>query len=83
MPDLTIAKSHIGNFTQGQQGAQFTLAVTNGGFVSATGTITVSDTLPSGLTFTSGTGTAWTCMANGQLVTCTDTSTAIGVNARS
>ena len=28
-PDLTISKSHVGNFTQGQIGAPFTIAVNN------------------------------------------------------
>src|SRR5258708_7860005 len=61
LPDLTIAKSHMGNFTQGQQGAQFSLVVTNGGGLATTGTITVSDTLPSGLTFSSGSGGGVAC----------------------
>jgi hypothetical protein len=31
LPDLTIAKSHTGDFTQGQSGAVYTLIVTNAG----------------------------------------------------
>ena len=31
VPDLTIAKSHTGNFTQGQTGAAYTIVVTNVG----------------------------------------------------
>src|SRR5258708_2168989 len=54
LSDLTIAKAHVGtNFTQGQ-GAQYTLTVTNGGGTATTGTITVTDTLPAGLTFEIG-----------------------------
>src|SRR5258708_13689621 len=83
LPDLTIAKSHVGNFTAGQQGAQFTLTVTNGGSAASSGIITVTATLPSGLAFASGTGTGWTCIANGQPVTCTDAATPIAVNATS
>jgi uncharacterized repeat protein (TIGR01451 family) len=80
LPDLTISKSHVGNsFTQGQQGAQYTLVVNNGGSAASSGTITVTDTLPNGLTFASGSGTGWSCSANGQLVTCTDAATAIAV----
>src|SRR5205807_4951948 len=72
LSDLTIAKTHVGaSFNQGQQGAQYTLTVTNGGSAPSSGTITVTDTLPSGLTFASGSGTGWSCSANGQLVTCT------------
>jgi uncharacterized repeat protein (TIGR01451 family) len=83
-PDLTISKAHVGNgFTQGQQGAQYTLTVTNGGGVASSGTITVTDTLPSGLTFASGTGTGWSCSANGQAVTCTDAATPIPASGTS
>ena len=84
LPDLTVAKAHVGaSFTQGQQGAQYTLSVTNGGADTTSGTVTVTDTLPAGLTFVSGTGTGWACSATGQAVTCTDAATPIGVGATS
>jgi uncharacterized repeat protein (TIGR01451 family) len=60
-PDLAIAKSHTGNFFQGQVGATFTIAVSNVGGSATVGTVTVSDTLPSGLTATSIAGTNWSC----------------------
>ncbi len=69
MPDLTIAKTHTGNFTQGQQGATYTITVTNSGAGPTNGTVTVTDTLPSGLTATSITGTGWTCTLG--TLTCT------------
>ena len=70
-PDLTIAKSHTGNFTVGVNGA-YTITVSNAaGSGPTTGTITVTDTLPTGLTYVSGTGTGWSCSAVGQAVTCT------------
>lgn len=68
--DLAIAKSHVGNFTVGVNGT-YTLDVSNNGPNNATGTITVTDTLPAGLTYVSATGTGWTCGAVGQDVTCT------------
>ena len=68
-PDLTITKSHSGNFTQGQTGAQYTITVSNSGLGSTSGTVTVVDTLPSGLTATAISGTGWNC-ALGTL-TCT------------
>lgn len=50
----------------------YVYTLTNGGAVSTTGTpITLSSTLPAGLTFVSGVGTGWTCSASGQNVTCT------------
>ena len=61
VPDLTVASTHTGNFTQGQTGAQYTLTVTNSGTWPTTGEVTVTDTLPSLLTATAMTGTGWNC----------------------
>src|SRR5262249_18156008 len=60
-PDLTITKSHAGPFTQGQNGATYLITVTNSGSAATTGTVSVTDTVPSGLTATSIAGTGWTC----------------------
>jgi uncharacterized repeat protein (TIGR01451 family) len=68
--DLAISKTHSGNFTVGQNGV-YTLSVSNNGPNDETGTITVTDTLPAGLTYVSATGTGWTCGAVAQDVTCT------------
>ena len=69
--DLAITKSHVGNFTENQNGT-YTLSVSNNATASTeVGPITVTDTLPAGLSFVSATGTAWTCGAVGQNVTCT------------
>ena len=80
LPDLTIAKTHSGNFAQNQNGAAYALTVTNGGTAATSGTVTVTDTLPAGLTFASGSGGGFTCSALAQVVTCTST-TAIAVAA--
>ncbi|MFL6333706.1 MAG: hypothetical protein ACJ754_10390 [Pyrinomonadaceae bacterium] len=68
--DLTIAKSHAGNFTRGTTGT-YSLTVSNAGGAATSGTVTVSDTLPAGLSYSSATGTGWTCGAAGQTITCT------------
>jgi uncharacterized repeat protein (TIGR01451 family) len=68
--DLAITKTHNGNFTVGANGV-YTLNVMNSGPSPTSGTITVTDTLPTGLAYISGTGTGWTCVAVGQAVTCT------------
>ena len=68
--DLAISKTHSGNFTVGQNGT-FTLDVSNNGPSTASGTITVTDTLPAGLGYVSASGSGWTCGAVGQDVTCT------------
>jgi len=61
LPDLTIAKTHVGTFAQGQTGASYTLTVSNTGSAPTSGTVTVTDTLPAGLTATAISGTGWTC----------------------
>ena len=70
-PDLVVTKSHNGNFTVGVNGI-YTLTVSNlGALATSTADVVVTDTLPSGLTFVSGTGTGWNnCTASGQVVTC-------------
>ena len=68
--DLAINKTHSGNFTVGQNGT-YTISVSNNGPSSEPGVITVTDTLPAGLSYVSATGTGWTCGAVGQVVTCT------------
>jgi len=60
-PDLTIAKSHVGDFKQGQQGATYTIIASNQGAAPTAGTVTVVDTLPSALTPSAFAGTGWTC----------------------
>ena len=59
--DMTIIKTHTGNFTQGQVGAMYTITVTNSGTGPTVGTVTVTDTVPAGLTATAIAGTGWTC----------------------
>ena len=60
-PDLTIAKSHTGNFFQGQADATYNLTVSNIGASPTAGTVTVTDTLPAGISATSLAGTGWNC----------------------
>ena len=70
-PDLTLSKSHVGNFTRGS-GASFTITVSDISLLGATsGVVTVNDTLPLGLTPTSASGTGWTCSVSAQTVSCT------------
>jgi len=67
---LAITKSHTGNFSQGQQNAQYTIVVTNNGSGPTVDPVTVTDTVPSGETLVSMTGSGWTCSGN----TCTESS---------
>ncbi len=61
LTDLVIASSHLGNFTQGDVGRSYRITVRNAGGLPTSGTITVVDTLPSGLTATAVSGSGWTC----------------------
>jgi uncharacterized repeat protein (TIGR01451 family) len=47
------------------------LNVTNVGGATTTGTVTLADTVPVGLTPTAAAGTGWTCGITGQAVNCT------------
>jgi uncharacterized repeat protein (TIGR01451 family) len=67
--DLTVTKSHIGSFAQSQVGATYTITVNNIGASATTGTVSVTDTLPTGLTATAISGTGWTCVL--ATLTCT------------
>jgi uncharacterized repeat protein (TIGR01451 family) len=61
-PDLTITKTHTGNFLRPQTGATYTITVTNSGGGDTSALVTVTDTLPSGLTATAlDGGPNWTC----------------------
>ena len=69
LPDMTITKTHSGDFTQGQTGATYTITASNSGNLPTNGTVTVTDTLPTGLTATAMSGSGWTCTLG--TLTCT------------
>ena len=60
VPDLTVTSTHAGSFTQADHGDTYIITATNGGTGPVTGTVTVTDTLPSGLTATAFAGSGWT-----------------------
>ena len=65
VPALSISDSHLGNFTQGQLNATYTVTVSNtAGTAATSGLVTVTDTVPSGLSLVTLAGTGWTCVAN-------------------
>ena len=74
---LSILKSHTGNFTQGQVNATYSVVVTNAAGAGPTNgsTVTVTETVPSGLTLVSMAGTGWTCAV---IPTCTRTDALAG-----
>jgi hypothetical protein len=71
-PALAVSKTHTGTFAQGQN-AQWNIAVSNTKTGSLTGgTVTVSDTLPTGYTLVNYSGTGWSCSGT-STVSCTST----------
>jgi uncharacterized repeat protein (TIGR01451 family)/LPXTG-motif cell wall-anchored protein len=78
--DLSIVKTGPATVTAG--GAMsYQLTVANAGPADASG-LSVTDTLPPGVTFISATGTGWTCISSGNVsVTCTTPSLANGTTA--
>jgi uncharacterized repeat protein (TIGR01451 family) len=76
-PLLTIRSTHSGSFTQGQNGATYTLTVSNALGAGPSGTVTVAEILPAGLTLANMSGSGWNC-GNGS---CTSTSSLSGGSA--
>src|SRR5262249_4350403 len=69
-PDVTISKSHAGNFQAGETGANYFISVSNiGGGPPDGSTITVTDNLPSPLSATTISGSGWNCLLG--TLTCT------------
>ena len=69
--DLTITKTHSGVFKQGDTTDTYAITVVNAGSAATTGVVTVTDTLPTGLTAVSGSGTDWTVSISDSTVTAT------------
>jgi uncharacterized repeat protein (TIGR01451 family) len=68
--DVSITKSHTGSFTVGTTGT-FLLTVASTG-PDTSGGLSVTDALPAGLGYVSGTGAGWACGAAGSTVTCSN-----------
>ncbi len=70
-PALSINETNAANFSLGQQGATYTATVKNGASAGATNaTVTVTETVPSGETLVSMSGSGWTCPGSGGPNTC-------------
>jgi uncharacterized repeat protein (TIGR01451 family) len=60
VPDVTIDKSHTGDFVRGQQGT-FSLVVSNVGGRATSGSVVIDDALPGGLALVGAGGPNWSC----------------------
>lgn len=61
-PQWSINEMHSGNFTQGQQGATGSIAVTNTGTGPSSSLVAVTANPPSGLTIAGMSGSGWSCL---------------------
>ena len=78
-PLLSVSSAHTGNFIAGQAGAAFTLTVANAAPAAATsGTVTVTDTLPSSLTLLPVSNSGWNCTISNSTDTCTTSNSLAG-----
>jgi uncharacterized repeat protein (TIGR01451 family) len=62
VPDLTIAASHGSGFTNGEQGATYTVTVSNIDNAATSGLVSVSATLPAGVVAATLAGAGWNCV---------------------
>ncbi len=70
-PDLAIVKSAAATpFVVGQN-ATYSLTITNVGQFATSGTTSITDVLPAGLTYVSATGAGWSCGVAAATVSCT------------
>ncbi len=69
-PDLAMSSSHGAAFVRGTSDS-YTLGVQNVGSQTATGPVTVTDTLPAGIVPGSASGVGWNCSTVSATVTCT------------
>src|SRR5262249_47335352 len=81
-PDLSITKTHNGNFNQGQLLVPYTVTVSNAaGSIPTSGTVTVTDTLPTGLSFGTASGVGWVCSVTLTMASCTRNDALAGGNS--
>jgi len=90
LPSISFSGPTSSSFPQGGTGSLPAVTITNEGIngagsigdptQTAANAMTVTDTLPTGLTYSSSTGADWSCSATGQTVTCRNQDT-VGFNS--
>ena len=82
---LGVTLGHSGTFTQGGQAGEWDITVSNSATSASTGTITVTDALPTGYTLhgSSSTGSVWSCSGAGATTVMCTTSSVIGPGSSS
>jgi uncharacterized repeat protein (TIGR02543 family) len=73
VPVLLVAKTHAGDFTQGQKGATYSVTVSNASGAGPTnGTLAVTESVPTGMALVSMAGPGWNCPSGGAACTRVD-----------
>ncbi len=72
VPVLGVTMTHAGNAQQGFS-LPYTITPSTTLVATTTATVTAAFTLPTGMTYTSASGTGWTCSGSGQTGSCTRT----------
>jgi uncharacterized repeat protein (TIGR01451 family) len=75
--DLALTKSDGPDPVEAAESLTYTLSVSNAG-PSGADSLTVTDTLPAGVTFVSADGSGWSCGETAGVVTCTRAALAVG-----
>jgi uncharacterized repeat protein (TIGR01451 family) len=70
-PDLTLSKTHSGTFQKGGNGS-FTILVTNAGSTASSGSLTLTETPPAGMSINSMSGSGWAYNPSNQTCTRSD-----------
>ncbi len=71
LPQLSLDKTPQGFVVPPQANVFYQLTVNNRATVASKGTLTVTDTLPAGVTFVSASSTGWACAFNAPTLSCT------------
>ena len=82
VPDLVLSVSHGGSLYRGRTGVPYTILVSNISAGTTSGTVSVSDSLPSGLINLGNlTGMGWSCASGGTAFPCTRSNALQGSSA--
>ena len=71
-PMWAVTATPAGTFSQGQTGGTYTVTVSNVWTAPTSGTVTLTETIPQGLSLVSLSGTGWTCAPGASTCTRTD-----------
>ena len=71
-PDVTVSITHSpASFAENNTNGVYVVTGSNVGTVDTSGTVTITTTLPAGITPTGASGTGWSCAIAAQVVSCT------------